>query len=125
MPKCAGLAALVAISALCCLPAASADAQTDDFVGGEQMRQFAPMLQMMKQHMGKRRFGQLMRTFGPMMANMQEGGGQGTAMFSGEEMGNIMELLGSDGIAQLRGLAGSRIGHGGRHRWTHQHRSSD
>jgi hypothetical protein len=129
MPKSANfsvqLAGLVAIPVLCCLLTPPANAQSEDVIGGEQMRQFAPMLNMMKQHLGKRRFGQLMRTLGPMMADMQEGGGQGMAL-GGEGMGNIMNLLGSaDGIAGLRGLAGFGMGHGHRHRWAHRHRSSD
>jgi hypothetical protein len=105
MPKCAKLAGLIAIPVLCCLLAPSANAQSEDVMGGEQMRQFAPMLKMMKQRLGKRRFGQLMRTVGPMMANMQEGGGQG--------MGNITGVLGSGGVG---GLAGFGMGDGRRHR---------
>jgi hypothetical protein len=43
--------------------------------GGDMMTQMAPMLEMMKAKMGKRRFGMLMQTMGPMMGQMMEGGG--------------------------------------------------
>src|ERR1700687_5146475 len=45
--------------------------------GGDMMTQMAPMLEMMKAKMGKRRFGMLMQTMGPMMGRMMEGGGGG------------------------------------------------
>ena len=45
--------------------------------GGDMMTQMAPMLEMMKAKMGKRRFGMLMQTMGPMMSQMMEGGGGG------------------------------------------------
>ena len=41
------------------------------------MTQMAPMLEMMKAKMGKRRFGMMMQTMGPMMSQMMEGGGFG------------------------------------------------
>ena len=43
--------------------------------GGDMMTQMAPMLEMMKAKMGKRRFGMMMQTMGPMMSQMMEGGG--------------------------------------------------
>ena len=43
--------------------------------GGEDMMpQMAPMLEMMKAKMGKRRFGMMMQTMGPMMSRMMENG---------------------------------------------------
>jgi hypothetical protein len=45
--------------------------------GADMMTQMAPMLNMMKAKMGKRRFGMLMQTMGPMMANMMQNGGFG------------------------------------------------
>jgi hypothetical protein len=45
--------------------------------GGDMMTQMAPMLEMMKAKMGKRRFGIMMQTMGPMMSQMMEGGGGG------------------------------------------------
>ena len=49
-----------------------------DRSGGEDMMtQMAPMLEMMKAKMGKRRFAMMMQTMGPMMSRMMEGGGGG------------------------------------------------
>jgi hypothetical protein len=45
--------------------------------GGDMMTQMAPMLEMMKAKMGKRRFGMMMQTMGPMMSQMMENGGGG------------------------------------------------
>jgi hypothetical protein len=45
--------------------------------GQDMMTQMAPMLEMMKARMGKRRFAALMQTMGPMMGQMMEGGGGG------------------------------------------------
>jgi hypothetical protein len=42
--------------------------------GGDMMTQMAPMLEMMKAKMGKRRFAAMMQTMGPMMSKMMEGG---------------------------------------------------
>jgi len=51
--------------------------------GFEQMQQMAPMLNMMKKKMGKKRFAALMRTFGPMMSKMMDGQGGGFGNFGG------------------------------------------
>ena len=61
---------------LAVVTAAPAKAQ---FGGGDEdtMAKFAPMLEMMKAKMGKKRFAMLMQTAGPMMSNMMEGGGGG------------------------------------------------
>jgi alanine-alpha-ketoisovalerate/valine-pyruvate aminotransferase len=59
-------------------------------VGDERMQQFAPMLQMMKKRLGKRRFGHLMQMMGPMLANMD----QVTA-------GNMMEMFNSGQGAEI------------------------
>src|SRR6202048_4335085 len=45
--------------------------------GGDMMTQMAPMLEMMKAKMGKRRFGMMMQTMGPMLGQRMEGGGGG------------------------------------------------
>ena len=55
--------------------------------GGDMMTQMAPMLEMMKAKMGKRRFGMMMQTMGPMMSRMMENGG-----------GNFGGTLGGGGI---------------------------
>lgn len=59
--------------------------------GFEQMQQFAPMLEMMKKKMGKKRFAKLMQTMGPMMSNMMsgQGGGFGGGNFGGFGGGNF------------------------------------
>src|ERR1700733_11737671 len=51
--------------------------------GGDMMTQMAPMLEMMKAKMGKRRFAMLMQTMGPMMSQMMEGGGGFGGMLGG------------------------------------------
>jgi hypothetical protein len=50
---------------------------------GDMMQQMAPMLEMMKARMGKRRFAKLMQTMGPMMSGMMENGGLGGMMSGG------------------------------------------
>jgi hypothetical protein len=45
--------------------------------GQDMMTQMAPMLEMMKAKMGKRRFAAMMQTVGPMMSRMMDGGGGG------------------------------------------------
>jgi hypothetical protein len=45
--------------------------------GEDMMTQMAPMLNMMKAKMGKRRFGMMMQTMGPMMSPMMQNGGGG------------------------------------------------
>src|SRR5258705_5664920 len=54
--------------------------------GGDMMTQMAPMLEMMKAKMGKRRFGMMMQTMGPMMSQMMEGGGGFGGMLGGGRM---------------------------------------
>jgi hypothetical protein len=73
MCQAAALALVLAVAT-----AAPAKAQFGGGSGGEDMMtQFAPMLEMMKAKMGKKRFAALMQTMGPMMSNMMEGGGGG------------------------------------------------
>lgn len=112
--------------------------------GGEDMMiQMAPVLEMMKAKMGKRRFAMLMQTMGPMMSRMMENGGGGMGGMMGGGMGDgfgapsyggyapmgggdIMGMLGGAGggdmmamIPQLMRLAD--VGRGGGHR-RHRHR---
>jgi hypothetical protein len=54
--------------------------------GQDMMTQMAPMLEMMKAKMGKRRFAMLMQTMGPMMGRMMENGGFG-GMMGGSNFG--------------------------------------
>jgi len=90
------LSAAAALALASVVAAAPARAQ---FGGGDtdMMTQFAPMLEMMKAKMGKKRFAKLMQTVGPVMSNMMEGeGGSG----------------GFGGMTSLGGLAGGSFGSG-------------
>ncbi|QAU49690.1 hypothetical protein EAS54_01210 [Bradyrhizobium guangzhouense] len=104
--------------------------------GEDMMTQMAPMLEMMKAKMGKRRFAMLMQTMGPMMSRMMENGGGGPGgMMGGGTIpmgmggmggGDIMGMLGGAGggdmmtmIPQMMRLA--NLGGGGGHR-RHRHR---
>ena len=51
--------------------------------GEDMMTQMAPMLEMMKAKMGKRRFGMLMQTVGPMASRMMQNGGGFGGMLGG------------------------------------------
>jgi hypothetical protein len=59
------------------LTSVPAKAQFAGSGGGDMMTQMAPMLEMMKTKMGKRRFGMLMQTVGPMASRMMQNGGGG------------------------------------------------
>src|SRR5260370_15719760 len=84
--------------------------------GGDMMTEMAPMLEMMKAKMGKRRFGMMMQTMGPMMSRMMEGGGGmlggggspggfgGGASFAPDGYG--MGIGGGDVIGMLGGRGG-------------------
>jgi len=123
-----------------------AQAQSAGFGGGgagDMMTQMAPMLEMMKAKMGKRRFAVMMQTMGPMMSKMMDGGGGlggmlggggipggfgGGAAFAPEGYGmgvgggDIMGMLGGSGggemmsmIPQLMRMANFGGGYGRRH----------
>lgn len=55
--------------------------------GEDMMTQMAPMLEMMKAKMGKRRFAMLMQTMDPMMSRMMENGGGGFGGLGGGNLG--------------------------------------
>src|SRR6266404_2300451 len=73
--------------------------------GGDMMTQMAPMLEMMKAKMGKRRFAMLMQTMGPMMSGMMDGSGGG--------FGGMMGVGGYGGIPGGVGGGGIPGGYGG------------
>ena len=77
MPLAQRLAMALAGALLFAAASHPAKAQSGEGVGFEQMEQFAPMLNAMKRHMGKKRFARLMQTVGPMMSEMMEGQGSG------------------------------------------------
>jgi hypothetical protein len=114
------LAALVLMASSISSPARAQFGGGGD--GMAQMEQMAPMLNMMKRKMGKKRFGQLMQTVGPMF----DGGGGGGAGFGGFgggsfgggggfggggfDVGSMMGMMGSMDIGSMVGMfdGGSR-----------------
>jgi hypothetical protein len=104
-------AALLVLFALTLTPA---KAQFGGGGGGQDMMtQMAPMLEMMKAKMGKKRFGALMQTMGPMMSRMTENGGGdlgglGGLTGGGELMSMVPQLM------SIANVGGGR--HGRRHR---------
>lgn len=121
MTKLVGPAVAAGLVAVLVSAPAPARAQ---FGGDDQMMtQMAPMLNMMKARMGKQRYGQLMRTMGPMMANMMDGGGGGFGGFGGGGFGggyggyggyggsmggfgSMMGMMGAFDMGSLRGMMG-------------------
>jgi hypothetical protein len=86
-------AALLVLFALTLTPA---KAQFGGGGGGQDMMtQAAPMLEMMKAKMGKKRFAALMQTMGPMMSRMTENGGGG--------FGGLGGMMGGGGIPSFGG----------------------
>lgn len=134
-------AAVLLLFSISSVPAKAQFAGLGGAGGEDMMTRMAPMLEMMKAKMGKRRFAMLMQTMGPMMSRMMENGGgfrassyAGYAQMSGGTMpmgnggmgsGDIMGMLGGAGggdmmamIPQLMRLANA--GGGGYRR--HKHR---
>ena len=80
----------VALLLLLSLTSVPAKAQFAGSGGGDMMTQMAPMLEMMKAKMGKRRFGMLMQTVGPMASRtIQNGGGGFGGMLGGGTPGGF------------------------------------
>jgi hypothetical protein len=78
--------------------------------GGDMMTQMAPMLEMMKARMGKRRFAMMMQTMGPMMGQMMEGGGGGMGGMLGGGGGFGGMLGGGAGyVPEGMGMGGGNI----------------
>ena len=103
-------AVLAALLLSVATPANAQFAGTDEF---QQMEQFAPVLEMMKQRMGKKRFGQLMQTVGPMMDQMMTsqgsatggfgafGGAQGFGGTQGFDVGRMASMIDAQTIVGL------------------------
>lgn len=103
--------------------------------GEDMMTQMAPVLEMMKAKMGKRRFAMLMQTMGPMMSRMMENGGGGIGGgFGAPGYGDYAPVGGGDITGMLGGAGGgdmmamipqlmrlANVGGGGGHR-RHRHR---
>jgi hypothetical protein len=134
-------AALLLLFTLASTPAKAQLAGFGGGGGGDMMTQMAPMLEMMKAKMGKRRFAAMMQTMGPMMSRMMDGGGGLTGMPGGGAIpgdfaggagfapqgygiggGDITGMLGGSGggemmsmIPQLMRMASFGGGYGRRH----------
>jgi hypothetical protein len=74
--------------------------------GEDMMTQMAPMLEMMKARMGKRRFAMMMQTMGPMMGQMMEGGGGGLGGMMGGGGGYGGTIPGGLGGGDMMGMLG-------------------
>jgi hypothetical protein len=86
-----GAATLLLAFALTAAPAKAQFGGGDAAGGGQDMMtQMAPMIEMMKAKMGKRRFAMLMQTMGPMMSQMMQGGGGGFGGMGGGGFGGMM-----------------------------------
>jgi hypothetical protein len=99
-------ATLLLLFTLTSMPAKAQFAGLGGGGGGEDMMtQMAPMLEMMKAKMGKRRFAMMMQTMGPMMSRMMENGGGGTpAGIGGGFSGDYMGMIGGAGGSELTGM---------------------
>jgi hypothetical protein len=84
--------------------------------GFEQMQQMAPMLNMMKRKMGKKRFAKMMQTFGPMMSDMMDGqggggfGGGGFGGGGGFNMGAMSGMMNPEMIGSMTQMFGGKGG---------------
>ena len=127
--------AVAAVLALTSIPAHAQLFKEEDF---GQAKQFAPMFEMMKKTMGKKRYGAMMRKMGPMLARMGDngngvGGGFGAAGsgggdvgsydfggYSGGDFAGIANMFGSGrGMGDLRGMFSGFSGRHGRRDWRH------
>ena len=88
------------------LTTAPAKAQFGGGAGDDMMTRMAPMLEMMKARMGKRRFAMVMQTVGPMASGMMENGGGGLGGMMGGGYGDML----SSASAQLMTMAPQMIG---------------
>jgi hypothetical protein len=145
----AKLSGPVAVALALALTSVPAHAQLFKEEDMGQMKQFAPIFEMMKQKMGKKRYGAMMRKMGPMMARMgNNGNGSGgnfgrgfgagggdlggfdfdgfsagnLSGFSGGDFGGMANMFGSGrDMGDLRGLIGDFTGRHGRRGWRHRH----
>ncbi len=102
-----------AVFLLFAMTSAPAKAQFGGMMGGggggeDMMTQMAPMLEMMKARMGKRRFAMLMQTMGPMMDGSGGGGGLGGMMGGMGGMGGM--IPGGMGGGDIMGMLGGSGG---------------
>jgi hypothetical protein len=92
-----------------------AKAQFAGFGGGgeDMMTQMAPMLEMLKAKMGKRRFAMMMQTMGPMMSRMMEGGGGIPGRFGADVPTGIGAGYGGGYVPEGYGVSSGGINIGG------------
>ena len=110
-------AMLLVLFTLTSMPAKAQFAGIGGGGGEDMMTQMAPMLEMMKAKMGKRRFGMMMQTMGPMMGRMMEngGGGLGGMMGGGGGLGGLGGMIpggsggGMPGGYSMGGMGGGDI----------------
>lgn len=100
-----------AVLLLFSISSSPAKAQFLGGAGGEDMMtQMAPMLEMMKAKMGKRRFAMLMQTMGPMMSRMMENGGGGMGgSFGAPSYGGYATMGGGTIPMGIGGMGGGDI----------------
>ncbi|WP_027549751.1 hypothetical protein [Bradyrhizobium sp. Cp5.3] len=110
-------AAVLLLLSIASSPAKAQFAGSSGSAGGEDMMtQMAPMLEMMKAKMGKRRFAMLMRTMGPMMSRMMENGGGLSGMpggLGGANFGGGFGAPNYGGYAPMGGTMPTGMGFGG------------
>ncbi len=114
------LAGVLAFGSALCLFQAPAHAQFGfgGSEGGEDMMTtMAPMLNMMKKQMGEKRFGELMKTVGPIATKMMDGNGGGLSGIGnlgidGLDIGSMSGLMSDGTVQSLMGMVTS--GGGGR-----------
>lgn len=97
----------VAAAALFCVVTASPTKAQFDAGDTDMMMTFAPMLEMMKAKMGKRRFARLMQTVGPVMSQMMERNGGGfDGLMSGTVGGSFGggDFVSAMGSSQMIGM---------------------
>ena len=115
-------AAVLLLFTLTGVPAKAQFAGGGGGAGGDMMTQMAPMLEMMKAKMGKRRFATLMQTMGPMMSGMMDGSGGGLGgggfggMIPGGYGGGIPGGYGGGDIMGMIGPMMRMANFGGGHR---------
>ena len=106
------LASTLALVLTICLSQTPARAQIGGFGGGEDMLTTrAPVLEIMKKKMGEKRFGELMKTVGPVAAKMMDGNGSfDIGSFDIGSLGGIEQFVTDGTIQSLIGTATSSGG---------------
>lgn len=110
------LAGVLAFGSALCLFQAPAHAQFGfgGSEGGEDMMTtMAPVLDVMKKQMGEKRFGELMKTVGPIATKMMDsngGGLGGIGSLDGLDLGSLSGLISDGTVQSLMGMVTSSGG---------------